>query len=157
MDWDIQWTRAISGINGTAYVGVIDAGAGLNFQWTNKDSVYDLYGKSGSFGASGGPLLYLGADLLSLSDPLEKKGTVDGFQITGGYGLGLDIHYGGGKIPYNWNDISGPSPHLVNNGGMVTLPTGTASAKWLTGVNAYAAASFRIGISKLGRGKNYEY
>ena len=47
---------AVPGVNETASIGGIYAGIGIILQWTNQETVYDLYGKSSCFGASGGPL-----------------------------------------------------------------------------------------------------
>ena len=77
---DIQWNYACPGINGSKYVGLIDAGASMAFQYTDRDTVYDLYGPGWSIGVSGGELGYLGFDMLSFADdPLDARAQSNGF------------------------------------------------------------------------------
>ena len=90
VDW--QWSYAVPGVNNTTSIGVLDVGAGLAVQYTNKDSVYDLYGPATYIGASGGPCWYVGADLISFSKPSEMNANADGFQLVAGVGGGFDTH-----------------------------------------------------------------
>ena len=86
-----QWSYSVPGVDDTVTVGCLDAGVGLSFQCTNRDTIYDLYGSASYAGASGGPWWYIGGDVISFSDASED-GNIDGFQLTGGIGLGLDVH-----------------------------------------------------------------
>jgi len=89
VDW--QWSYSVPGVDDTVGVGVLDVGVSAAVQYTNADTVYDLYGPSYYVGASGGPLWYVGADLIGFEDGNPNNG-VDGVQLVGGFGWGLDIH-----------------------------------------------------------------
>lgn len=109
VDW--QWSYAVPGVNDTASVGILDAGAGVTFQYTNRDTVYDLYGPTTYAGASVGAGWYVGADLISFSSPSASDANVDGFQFTFGYGAGIDTHI----VVTNTQPISAQkAPHSIN-------------------------------------------
>ena len=80
------------GMDNTASVGLLDAGASIALQYTNADTVYDLYGPATYLGVSGGPWWYVGADLISFEDASDLASDFDGFQIVGGFGAGFDLH-----------------------------------------------------------------
>ncbi|MBE6686970.1 MAG: RHS repeat-associated core domain-containing protein, partial [Ruminococcaceae bacterium] len=88
-NFDIQWSYSVPFTESTM-IGVLDAGVGAAVQFTNADTVYDLYGPSTIVGASGGPSWYVGGDVISFDGE-----AIDGCQITAGVGAGLDVHYGG--------------------------------------------------------------
>ena len=90
IDW--QWSYAVAGVNNTNTIGAVDAGVGLAFQYTNRDTVYDLYGPATYVGASGGPSWYVGGDVITFADASDPEASIDGFQITGGIGIGVDVH-----------------------------------------------------------------
>ena len=90
IDW--QWSYSVPGVNDTASVGVLDAGGGVSFQYTNRDTVYDLYGPATYAGVSGGAGWYVGADFISFSKPSDINARLDGFQFSLGYGVGVDAH-----------------------------------------------------------------
>ena len=92
LNFDVQWSYAVSGVDGTNTVGAIDIGAGIALQYTDRDTVYDLYGPATYVGASVGPGWYVGADAISFSDASDLNAQTNGFQITGGYGFGVDAH-----------------------------------------------------------------
>ncbi len=71
------------------YIGVLDASAGatLSFIW-DAQSVNDLEKNTYNIGASGGYIFSAGLDLIEL-DELERVG---GFSISGGVGIGFDVH-----------------------------------------------------------------
>ena len=89
-NFDVQWSHSVSGTDKTNAVGGIGAGAGLSFQYTNNDTVYDLYGSSTYAGASGGPSWYVGADAISTTG----NGDTNGVQVNVGVGVGVDVHIG---------------------------------------------------------------
>ena len=91
---DFQWSYAVPGVNGTASFGVLDAGIGIMFQYTDAATVHDLYGRSSFYGASAGAGWYVGGDVISFSMPNELDGDINGFQIGAGYGIGVDAHVG---------------------------------------------------------------
>ena len=91
-NFDVQWSYAVPGVDDTSTVGVLDAGVGVSLQYTDRDTVQDLYGPATYMGASGGPLWYVGADLISFSDASDSNGEINGFQLTGGIGVGVDVH-----------------------------------------------------------------
>ena len=86
---DCQWSYAVSGVNETDSFGLFDAGVGVAIQYTNRDTVYDLYGPTSYIGASFGDVLYVDVDAIMPND--TNKG-VDGFQVVAGVGVGIDIH-----------------------------------------------------------------
>ena len=90
VDW--QWSYALTGVNNTNHIGVLDVGAGIALQYTNRKTVYDLYGPATYVGASGGPIWYVGADAISFADASDLDAQTDGVQITGGIGIGVDLH-----------------------------------------------------------------
>ena len=90
VDW--QWSYAVPTVNETASIGFLDAGVGLTVQYTNRETVYDLYGSATSIGASVGSSMYAGADLISFSKPNEMDADIDGVQLTFGIGAGVDTH-----------------------------------------------------------------
>ena len=57
-------------------------------------TVYDLRGPATSMGASYGALGYVGVDAISFSPnkDLSMANGIDGWQVTLGYGIGIDIH-----------------------------------------------------------------
>ena len=77
-------------ITETPYGGILDVGVGaaLGIYW-GADTIYDMEGYATSFGASGGPGWYVGADAIWLPD---SENIFDGIQITAGGGAGVDIH-----------------------------------------------------------------
>ena len=83
VDW--QWSYSVPGLDDTVNVGLVDVGASVAYQYTNADTVYDLYGFATYLGASGGPFWYVGGDYIT-------SGNIDGFQLVGGIGLGFDMH-----------------------------------------------------------------
>ena len=89
---DVQYSYSIPGIDDTVTVGGVSAGIGIAAQYTTADTVYDLYGPATYIGASGGPGWYVGADVVSFSDASDSNMTTDGFQITAGFGGGVDVH-----------------------------------------------------------------
>ena len=91
-NWDFQWSYVAPGVDETASVGILDVGAGVTLQYTDRETVYDLYGPATFIGGSGGPLLYAGGDLISFSDASDITNEVNGFQLTGGVGVGIDLH-----------------------------------------------------------------
>ena len=93
-DWnfDIQWSYAVPGVDDTFSTGIADIGGGVALQYTNRDTVYDLYGLASYIGASGGPLWYVGGDVISFLDANNAYSEIDGFQIVGGVGFGFDTH-----------------------------------------------------------------
>ncbi len=78
--------------NNTFSTGIADIGGGVALQYTNRDTVYDLYGLASYIGASGGPLWYVGGDVISFLDANNAYSEIDGFQIVGGVGFGFDTH-----------------------------------------------------------------
>lgn len=78
--------------NKTFSTGIADIGGGVALQYTNRDTVYDLYGLASYIGASGGPLWYVGGDVISFLDANNAYSEIDGFQIVGGVGFGFDTH-----------------------------------------------------------------
>ena len=48
--------------------GFMDAGIGITFQWTEADTIYDLYGPSLVIGGSGGNNIYAGLDMVYLGE-----------------------------------------------------------------------------------------
>lgn len=82
----------VPGVDGTASIGALDVGLGGTLQVTDRDTVYDLYGPATTIGASGGPLWYVGADVVSFSDVTASNAEINGFQLTGGIGYGVDVH-----------------------------------------------------------------
>ena len=91
-NFDWQYSYAIPGVDDTAMVGGIGAGAGIAVQYTKADTVYDLYGPATYIGASVGPGWYIGGDIVSFSDASDPEMTTDGFQIVAGVGVGVDVH-----------------------------------------------------------------
>ena len=91
-NFDWQYSYAIPSVDDTDMVGVMSAGIGAAVQYTNADTVYDLYGHATYIGASGGLEWYVGGDIVSFSDASDLEGAVDGFQFTAGYGAGVDVH-----------------------------------------------------------------
>ena len=89
---DFQWSYSVPGVNDTVSAGLLDAGAGVTIQYTNRDTVSDLYGTATNVGASVGDLVYGGVDLVSFSNPNEIDAEIDGFQFTIGIGAGVDVH-----------------------------------------------------------------
>ncbi len=92
---DFQYSYAGPQISGTESIGIADAGAGLIYQYTNAETVYDLYGTSTYIGGSGGPSIfggYFGFDVISLSNIHETDFKTDGYQVTVGVGGGADFH-----------------------------------------------------------------
>ena len=79
------------------YCGILDAGLGyaVGCYWDDAATVYDLAGEGTYFGASGGAKWYAGGDLLYFNN--TGDGAPDGIQITGGVGIGVDIHVGVSK------------------------------------------------------------
>ena len=89
---DVQWSYSATGVDNTNTVGGVDAGVGLVVQYTDRETVYDLYGAATSIGASVGPSWYVGADAISFSDASDLNGSMNGIQIAGGFGVGVDAH-----------------------------------------------------------------
>jgi len=91
-NFDWQYSYAIPGVDDTSMVGGIGIGGGLAVQFTQADTVYDLYGLATYIGASAGPGWYVGGDIVSFSDASDSDMTTDGFQLYAGYGGALDVH-----------------------------------------------------------------
>ena len=88
---DFQKTYA-NGKDGTKLVGGIGIGVGPSIQFTNNETVYDLYGYSTTSGVNvnlGSPF-YIGGDIVTDTYPLEN-GSINGFQINSGLSFGLPI------------------------------------------------------------------
>lgn len=103
LNFDPQWSYSVPGIDDTMSFGFLDIGAGATIQYSNRDTVYDLYGASSTIGASGGAGWYVGGDLISFSSMNDSNAKVDGFQLTAGYGAGLDIHLANSKTKHVGN------------------------------------------------------
>lgn len=80
------------GIDDTSTVGILGASVGLSAQWTKAKTVDSLYGTATYIGASGGPSWYVGGDIVSFDDASDNEMSTDGFQLTGGVGVGIDVH-----------------------------------------------------------------
>ena len=91
-NFDWQWSYSVPGVDDTMTIGIIGAGVGLAFQQTDRETVYDLYGSATATGASGGALWYIGGDMISFADASDRSGTINGYQVAGGIGMGLDVH-----------------------------------------------------------------
>jgi len=82
--------------DGTFNVGIADVGGGVSVQYTNDDTVYDLEGSSICLGATYGAGPYVGGDVVwsgkTMDDLAQLYEPPNGFQITGGYGGGVDVH-----------------------------------------------------------------
>ena len=91
-NFDLQYSYAIPFINETGVFGFVSAGVGVAAQYTNADTVFDLYGSAMYIGASAGAKLALGADAISFSEGLDADATIDGVQVMAGFGIGLDTH-----------------------------------------------------------------
>lgn len=90
---DFQWSYSVPGVDDTAMIGLLDAGAAVTFQYSDRDTVYDLYGPATTIGGSVGSGWYVGADILSFSDASDPNNEVNGFQISVGRSLGgYDLH-----------------------------------------------------------------
>ena len=96
VDWKgnvaLQWSYAVPGVDDTMSVGVFDIGGALGLSITDAKDVNGLLGKSSSLGVSGGYLGYGAIDLISFEEMEDMNGDIDGFQIAGGIGAGIDIH-----------------------------------------------------------------
>ena len=90
-NFDFQSSSSATGINGYN-MGLMDAGIGLTYQKTDRDTVYDLYGPAYAVGASVGSGLYVGGDIITFDPPASPNPRDNGYQITVGYGYGMDIH-----------------------------------------------------------------
>ena len=90
-NFDFQSSSSATGINGYN-MGLMDAGIGLTYQKTDRDTVYDLYGPAYAVGASVGSGLYVGGDIITFDPPASSNPRDNGYQITVGYGYGMDIH-----------------------------------------------------------------
>ena len=91
-NFEIQWSYTCPGVDNTIGTGVADVGVGGTFQVTKVDTVYDLHGIITSVGVSGGSGWYVGGDVITLNTAADIDAEINGFQITGGFGAGLDIH-----------------------------------------------------------------
>ena len=91
-NFDWQYSYSAPGVDGTATVGAVSYGGGVAFQYTNADTVYDLYGSATYVGGSVGSGRYVGADIISLSHASDLDAKIDGFQLSAGWGGGIDIH-----------------------------------------------------------------
>ena len=80
------------GVDDTMSVGAFDIGLGGSIQYTNRDTVYDLYGPATYIGVSGGPSWYVGGDVITFSSITDQNSGIDGAQITAGVGVGMDAH-----------------------------------------------------------------
>lgn len=91
---DFQESHSVLSVDDTVAAGFLSAGAGAALQYTNCDTVYDLYGPAMYIGASGNvaPIVSVGGDFISFSSMHDPKAQIDGVQITGGVGIGVDIH-----------------------------------------------------------------
>lgn len=112
--WDdkgnIGFLETSSGFSKNTYSqGILDAGAGLTYQYTELNTIYDLKGIGSNLGASIGLGLYIGGDaivnkpmgeaILNASDPV-------GWQATVGYGYGFDWMH---EVQSNSNFMCDPS------------------------------------------------
>ena len=89
---EFQWSYVVPGVGDTSMVGLVDAGVGVTFQITDRETIYDLYGAATSVGASAGPGWYVGGDIISFSDASNTDSSINGVQLTAGVGIGLDVH-----------------------------------------------------------------
>ncbi len=90
---EIQWNYSVQGVNDTKYGGVADAGIGGSLQFTDRDTVNVLHGPAWNAGFSGGPGWYVGGDVITFDEnPWSAESKINGFQITGGVGVGIDTH-----------------------------------------------------------------
>ena len=91
---ELQYSNTELFANETGSVGLADIGAGFFFQETNRETIYDLYGKSTSIGASGGANGgSAGVDIISFGSPEDLlNGQLDGIQFNVGVGVGFDVH-----------------------------------------------------------------
>ena len=90
IEW--QYSYALPGKDDTASVGVSSFGIGAALQYTKADKVSDLHGPSSYVGGSLGAAPFVGVELVSFSDVTDPEGEFDGFQISGGWGKGVDVH-----------------------------------------------------------------
>lgn len=90
----IEWfEEQVSHLSGTVSVKLTaNANTVIGVAFTNAQTVDGLLGPSSSMGISGGAIWSIGGDLISFEDMSDVSGDIDGFQITGGVGLGFDIH-----------------------------------------------------------------
>ena len=91
-NFEFQWSYVVPGVGDTSMVGLVDAGVGVTFQVTDRETIYDLYGAATSVGASAGPGWYVGGDIISFSDASNTDSSINGVQLTAGVGIGLDVH-----------------------------------------------------------------
>ena len=90
--FDIQWSYSVPFVNNTLQYVFFDVGGGLSLQWMNVDTVDDLCGYTTYIGASGGSWWYVGGDAISTKDISNPNSPIEGGQLVGGVGYGLDVH-----------------------------------------------------------------
>lgn len=113
VDWEgnvaFQWSYEVPAVNGTASIGLLDAGITGSVAVTEAENVDGLLGPSTSIGASGGYLGYAAIDLLSFEDASDMNGDLDGVQIGAGIGVGADLHitetYTSSLLKFNIYDL----------------------------------------------------
>ena len=82
---EVQWSYSVPGVNDTISVGFADLSIMGTAQYTNADTVEDLYGLSTALGVSAGTNFSIGGDIVYSGEPLEDNPDVVGFQLTGGF------------------------------------------------------------------------
>lgn len=77
-------------------MGIMDAGMSIGAQYTSDDTVFDLEGPSSYMGFSAGGGGFVGIDAvasgMTMEEALRYDGSPNGFMISGGYGIGVDVH-----------------------------------------------------------------
>ena len=61
-------------------------------QYTDRETVYDLYGPASYIGFTAGAIPYGGVDLISFSPVADQNADINGLQLTAGVGYGIDVH-----------------------------------------------------------------
>ena len=89
---EFQWSYCVPGVNDTAAMGVCAIGAGITYQWTNYDTVSDLYGLGSTLGGSAGPSIYGSIESVLEGSISERENVSHGIQIGIGYGAGAEVH-----------------------------------------------------------------
>ena len=90
-----QGTYAGPGSEGTFSEGLLDVGAALFIQITDRESVQDLHGLSTSSGFSVGDLVYLSVDFMAFDNDDDDDDSLrhfGGVQLSLGIGYGVDLH-----------------------------------------------------------------
>lgn len=90
IEW--QYSYSVPFVNNTMSFGLLGAGLGLTYQFTELETIYDLYGPSITTGVTAGPSWYVGMDVITFGDITEMGEKTKGFQFDAGLGVGVDIH-----------------------------------------------------------------